>query len=208
MPRQLFWAAAFLLLLVSTAALAQERNEVAVTIGRTFTSDQAVPGTNFFENRIRFGKGLTFEGTFARKYKDFRVAAISIEVPAAINLDEDLHYGQNSIPESYSSIFITPAVRANFLSDTFLSPWVSVGGGFGHFKENSKLLYGGKNPGSTGTTVGVVQFGLGLDVKVASRWIARAEVRDFYSGVPDLNVNTGRSRQHNYFVGGGLAYRF
>jgi hypothetical protein len=34
------------------------------------------------------------------------------------------------------------------------------------------------------------------------------EARDFYSGVPDLNVNTGRSRQHNYYVAVGVVRRF
>ena len=36
----------------------------------------------------------------------------------------------------------------------------------------------------------------------------RGEVRDFYSGVPQLNVDTGKTRQHNYFVGGGVVWHF
>ena len=36
----------------------------------------------------------------------------------------------------------------------------------------------------------------------------RGEARDFNSGVPQLNVDTGKSRQHNYFVGGGVVWRF
>jgi len=36
----------------------------------------------------------------------------------------------------------------------------------------------------------------------------RLEARDYYSGVPDLNVTTVRSRQHNIYVGGGVIRRF
>jgi hypothetical protein len=54
----------------------------------------------------------------------------------------------------------------------------------------------------------VVQFGAGLDVWVWHSWGARLEARDFYSGAPALNVDTGRSRQHNYYVGLGVVHRF
>jgi hypothetical protein len=40
-----------------------------------------------------------------------------------------------------------------------------VGGGFGYFKKNSTLEFGGPNPGKTGTTSGLLQLGAGLDVK-------------------------------------------
>jgi hypothetical protein len=36
----------------------------------------------------------------------------------------------------------------------------------------------------------------------------RGEARDFWSGVPQLNVDTGKSRQHNYFVAAGIVWRF
>jgi hypothetical protein len=34
------------------------------------------------------------------------------------------------------------------------------------------------------------------------------EARDDWSGMPPINVNTGKNRQHNYYVAGGLVYRF
>jgi hypothetical protein len=54
----------------------------------------------------------------------------------------------------------------------------------------------------------VFQIGLGLDVHLLSSLSVRGQVRDFYSGVPELNVDTGKSRQHNYFVGGGVVWHF
>jgi hypothetical protein len=83
---------------------------------------------------------------------------------------------------------------------------VSVGGGFGYFKESSSLEFVGPNPGKTGTTSGVFQVGAGLDIKLLSRLSLRGQVRDFFSGIPQLNVDTGKSRQHNFFVGGGVVW--
>jgi hypothetical protein len=55
----------------------------------------------------------------------------------------------------------------------------------------------------------VIQAGLGLDVKVWKRFSIRGQVRDFWSGTPNLPLaDTGKSRQHNYFVGGGVVWHF
>jgi hypothetical protein len=58
-----------------------------------------------------------------------------------------------------------------------------------------------------------MQAGLGLDVspfqKGFSHFSFRGEVRDFYSGTPYLPLaDTGKTRQHNYFVGLGLVWHF
>ena len=193
-----------------TGAAAQEKNELAGTIGRTFISNQGVPGANFFNNEIHFGNGLSFEVTYGRRIlgNEDSLATLTFEVPLVYNPDEDLNFGSNAIPESYSSFFVTPAARANLFANTNVSPWVSFGGGFGHFSESSNLLFFGANTGARGTTTGVYQLGVGLDVKLVGRFKLRAEARDFNSGVPQLNVDTGKSRQHNYFVGGGVVWRF
>jgi len=202
-------AALVVVLLLGVAAAAQNKNELAGTIGRTFIPDQTVPGTNFFDNVIHQGKGLTFEIDYARHILgNDNFLQLSFEVPVLVNPDEDLNYGLNQIPESYSSIFVTPGARLNIFADTAVSPWVSFGGGFGHFKESDNLVFGGKNPGSTGTTTGVYQFGAGLDVRVWHTLGIRGEVRDFSSGLPNFNVPTSNSRQRNLYVGGGVVWHF
>jgi hypothetical protein len=54
--------------------------------------------------------------------------------------------------------------------------------------------------------------GVGFDVPIPWRKLHglrfRFEARDNWSGVPPINVNTGRTRQHNYYVGGGAVIRF
>ena len=190
------------------AQAAAQKNELSGTLGRTFISNQGIPGAPSYDPELRSGNGLTFEINYARRVMDGPFWSLAVEVPFVVNHDEDLHAAQNVVPGQYSSIFITPAARLNLFPEQAVSPWVSFGGGFGHFGESSTLLFGGLNPGNTGTTTGVLQAGVGLDVKIFGRFRLRGEARDFWSGVPDLNVNTGKSRQHNIFVGGGLVWHF
>ncbi len=101
----------------------------------------------------------------------------------------------------------------NLFPTTAVSPWVSFGGGFAHFSESSQLIYqAGPNPGKS-TTSGTIQAGLGLDLNPFRarfrRFGFRGEVRDFWSGELDLPLaDTGKSRQHNYFVSGGVVWHF
>jgi hypothetical protein len=187
---------------------AAQKNEVSGILGRTFIADQGIQGAPSYDPNLRFGKGLTFEINYARRFIGTNLWSVAAEVPFVVNVDEDLHAAQNLIPQSFSSYFVTPAARVNLFPVTAVSPWVSFGGGFGHFSEGSKLVFGGVNPGKTGTTTGVLQAGVGLDVKLTRRFTVRGEARDFWSGVPELNVTTGKSRQHNIFVGGGIVFHF
>jgi len=181
---------------------AAEKNELSGSLGRTFIADQGIQGAPAYDPNLRFGKGLTFEINYARRFMGTNVWSVALEVPFIANLDEDAHtYNQAFL--SYKSYFVTPAARLNVFPATAVSPWLSFGGGFGHF--------GGISDGSTstsGNTTGVMQGGVGLDVKLSGRFTVRGEARDFWSGVPDLNVNTGKSHQHNIFVGGGIVWHF
>jgi hypothetical protein len=190
------------------AQAAAQKNELTGMLGRTFIADQGILGAPAYDPELRFGKGFTFEVDYARRVLDGPFWSLAVEVPFLDNPDEDLHAAQNLIPEQYSSIFVTPAARLNLFPEQAVSPWVSFGAGFAHFGESSTLEFGGPNLGKTGTTTSVLQAGVGLDVKILGRFSLRGEARDFWSGVPDLNANTGKSRQHNIFVGGGLVWHF
>lgn len=197
-------------ILGASASAQDEKNEVTGMIGRIFISDQGITGPNAptINPLVRSGNGLTFEADYAHRFLATPVFAVSGEVPAAFNLKEKLNSGGPVVPTSYKQIFVTPSVRVNFFPETAVSPWVSLGGGFGFFSESKSLLYSGTNPGGSSTS-GVLQAGLGLDVKVWRRFSVRGEVRDFWSGTPDLPLaDTGKSRQHNYFVGGGVVWHF
>jgi hypothetical protein len=209
MKRTLFLAAVLgsLASLIS-GAHAQEKNELTGLIGRTLVSDQGVTGTSTPGALLTSGAGVSLEGNYGRRLMDLGIVGLTGEVPFVVNLNQKVHYDLNLVPKDYKSFFVTPSLRANLFPSSGISPWVSVGGGFGYFKENSTLEFGGSNPGETGTTTGIFQIGGGLDVKLFSRFSLRGEVRDFFSGTPQLNVDTGKSRQHNFFVGAGVVFHF
>ncbi len=207
MASKWLWVAAPLLILISSAG-AQEKNELTGIVGRTFISDQRASGTSATNTSVQLGNGFTFEVNYGRHLQNRGIFGLTVEVPLVYDPDEDLHFELNLIPESYRTFFVTPSIRANLVPDSALSPWFSIGGGFGHFSESSKLEFGGSNPGKTGSTTGVLQIGGGLDVRAWHTLSLRGQIRDFYSGVPQLNVNTAKSRQHNFFVGGGVVWRF
>jgi hypothetical protein len=193
---------------IFVAQAAAQKNELSGTLGRTFISDQRIQGAPSYDPNLRFGKGLTFDVNYARRITGGEVLSLALEVPFVVNPVERVHAAQNVVPKQYSSYFVTPAARVNFFPGTAVSPWLSFGGGFGHFSESSTLVFGGANPGKTGTTTGVLQAGVGLDVRIFGRFSLRGEARDFWSGVPQLNAISGNSRQRNIFVGGGIVWHF
>ena len=181
-----------------------QKNELSGLLGRTFISDQGIIGGTFFDNNVHFGNGLTFEANYARRVLGAGMASISVEVPFVFNWDEELRSDAVEIPKSLKMYFLTPSARLNIFSESAVSPWVSFGGGFGHFSGGSTL----SGVPTDSTTTGALQAGVGLDVRVFHSFSVRGEARDFWSGVPQLNVDTGKSHQHNYFVAAGIVWRF
>jgi len=210
------WKVLIAVLLVCTGAvsvLAQEQaDEIAGTVGRTIIGDQTPPNTNFFNNTVHFGHGTSFEVNYAHRFRTLGSGwgALWLEVPAIFNLDEDLNYGANQIPKDYSSFFITPSARLNLIPDLAVSPWVSFGGGYGHFSASNDLVFFGPNTGHRIKNTGVLQGGVGFDVRLPKihRLKFRFEARDYLSGMPPLNIDTGRDHQHNYYVAAGGVFRF
>jgi Outer membrane protein beta-barrel domain len=208
-----FWIVGLtaLTMLVASAVAQDEKNELGGTLGRTFISNQGIKNALFPNPIIAFGKGLSFDVEYGRRFIVTPIWSVSGEVVMMVNHDEDVNGGAYLfavVPIEISELFVTPAVRLNLFPTTAVSPWVSVGGGFGHFSQSSILAYGGPNPGKN-TSTGVLQGGFGLDVKVWRKLSMRGEVRDFWSGEPDFPLaSTGKSRQHNYYVAGGVFWRF
>jgi hypothetical protein len=203
---------AVLVVIAVTAAFAaaqDEKNELSGVIGRDFISTQAIQGASYFDPNIRYGRGLSVEGSYARRVWVTQIYSLTGEVPVFYNPDEDLHAGgPGLVPKNYSALFVAPSIRANLFPLTAVSLWGSIGGGFGHISQNSSLLYGEPNTGKS-TTSGVLQYGVGLDVKIARRFYLRGEARDYWAGEPDFpQTPTGKSRQNNYFLGGGVMWRF
>ena len=185
------------------------KNELSGLAGRTFISDQTIKGSTQVDNKLRFGKGFTVEANYGRRLMTGQLSSLTFEVPVILNLDQDLHAAlPTRIPANYKSFIVTPAARVNLFPALAVSPWVTIGGGINHNSEDSSLLFGGKNTGQMSNTTGVFQIGGGVDVRLIGKFSIRAEVRDFWAGVPSVSAITDTSRQHNLFVGAGLVWHF
>ncbi len=203
------------LLGTATTALAQfpeeQKNEAGGLIGRSFIAGHAITGTllpPLTFNRINFGKPISFQGTYARRIKVSDLVAYVFEAPVTYQRDVDLLSSNDNVPADYNALFITPGIRVHLFPNTLISPWVAAGGGFGRFTASKHGVFNVLTlPGHSKTT-SVIDFGFGLDVRIRRNWKLRAEMRDFYSGVPDLNVNQGRTRFHNVWIGGGVVIPF
>ena len=204
------------LLLVATlgaSAVAQdEKNEVGGMLGKMFISDQGIQGATYFNPTIHSGKGITFDVEYARRFIVAPIYSLSGEVLFAYNPDEDLNAGVTLhavVPTDYKELFITPAARVNLFPTTAVSPWVSFGAGFGHISQSKALVFGGNNNPGTSSTSAAVEMGVGLDVKVFKKLSFRGWLRDFWAGEPNFPLApTGKTRQHNFFVGAGAFCRF
>jgi len=139
---------------------------------------------------------------------------LSAELPVAVAPRIDLNTYLNQIPKDIGVLFVTPSVRVNFFHEQSITPWASVGAGWTRWRQSKDLNYFDNSSAPTSVNTYAIQFGAGLDVWPWHRWGIRTEFRDFYSGTPDLNANpslpaiTGRSRQHNFYLGIGAIHRF
>jgi opacity protein-like surface antigen len=188
------------------AAMSAHVNDVSAGFGRTFISDQGVQGTILGDSNIHFGDGFSYSLSYGRRLLDSGFASLSVEVPFVHDPTIDLNFGANIVPKSYSAIFLTPAIRINAFPHAAVSPWISGGGGFGHFSPSSTLVAGGASAAKS-TTKGAVELGAGLDIALIGNLKLRGELRDFYTGEPDFNIKPQRY-MHNYFAGAGIVWSF
>jgi len=211
--KRLFGAIAPVIVLASSACAQMRyympKNDLSATVGTEFVSTQTVYNTGLsFNPPLHFANPIAFAFNYSRLLKTAKIFGIRAELPVGIYPRMTMNLAVNDIPKDIGALFVTPSVRVNIFANDSVSPWVSAGGGYGRFRYAPVNEFYGPNPGPTGTNTGVVQFGAGFDVWPWDHWGVRAEARDFYSGEPSYNVDTQRSRQHNYYVGVGVAYRF
>lgn len=194
---------------VSTFATAQKA-DIAFTVGGSFVSDtQGItvlsPNTVASGPTLQTDHRIFLEGTLGLRMLNAHVASLSVELPVAGISSQKLALAiqPSQVVDHLSTVFVTPSLRFKVLPIAPISPWVSVGGGVAHYSLDS---------GNTANKA-ALQFGGGLDFKTGLPLLGfRAEIRDFITGDPDLNViqlaNKGGLRHNNVLVGGGLVLRF
>jgi hypothetical protein len=111
------------------------------------------------------------------------------------------------VAQSYASLYVAPGVRLKLFPEARWSPWGALGGGYALYQDSDNLS-NGQPTSNRFLNRGVFDFGGGLDFR-AFRFIGfRAEVRDFYSGNPNVNVHLNSSTQHNVVTSGGIVFHF
>jgi hypothetical protein len=179
-----------------------QKNEVALIAGAKIT-----PTVGSGTNETQFATTFAFEANYATQLAHVPAVALHLEIPALFTPSTDITTSNLTTLNSYSSFFITPALRLKLVPGSPFSPWVSAGGGMVHFNPGS-TTQGGTTINTHSVTKGAVQAGVGADIHPPLLPLAfRMEVRDFYTGLPDLNT-VGIKVRHNLMVGGGIVLRF
>jgi hypothetical protein len=145
------------------------------------------------------------EGSIAFRMIGVPMASLYLELPIAGGLSNSTGATPLltctipcTIVTSYSSLFVGPGVKLKLAGGLPVSPFVTVGAGLAHFNQTRAS---GTN---TSTNSALVQYGGGLDLKIAPFIGLRGEVRDYYTGSAD----GGSGRQHNVLAGAGIVLRF
>jgi hypothetical protein len=180
---------------------------------------QVSPFASFIPAAAQIAAKTGVDGRFAlefgvaagfAKVHDFTLVA---EFPVVFNPNGDVKSGNLSLARSYSSLFFTPALRIMYAQDRVkhpgyppVYPWFSLGGGLAHFSPSAVNLGGGIS-GARSSTEGALQAGAGVDIGIYRKSIAlRAEVRDFYTGPPNLGA-AGINLRHNVVASAGIVFR-
>lgn len=197
----------FVILCASTCALAQKA-DVAFVIGGSFVSDTKttflVPSTTL-TSTVKTDHHVFYEGTLGVRLLDAKAVSLHVELPVAGIPSQKLTFANapNVGLNDFSTLFITPALRLKLLPVAPISPWVSFGGGWARYSLSG-----------TTSSKGAVQYGGGIDFKLAPVIGLRAEVRDFVTGEPNfglvsvLNGTDSGLHHHNILAGGGIVLRF
>jgi hypothetical protein len=179
-----------------------QKNELALVAGAKVT-----PSVGSGTNQTNFATTFAFEANYAAQLAHVPAVALHLEIPALFTPSTDLTTSNVTALKSYSSFFITPSLRLKLIPGAPFSPWISAGGGIVHFNPGS-TTQGGVAVNTNGVTKGAAQAGVGADLHPPLLPLAfRVEVRDFYTGRPDLNA-IGIKVRNNLLVGGGIVFRF
>jgi opacity protein-like surface antigen len=179
-----------------------QKNELAVIAGAKIT-----PQVGNTTNQTTFATKFAIEANYAAQLAHVPAVSLHLEFPFVASPSTDLTTSNLTAVKSYSSFFFTPALRLKILPESPFSPWISGGGGFAHFNPSS-TTQAGTTVTTDSTTTSAVQAGAGADFHPPLLPVAfRFEVRDFYTGIPNLNTVNIKVR-HNLLVGGGIVLRF
>jgi hypothetical protein len=136
-----------------------------------------------------------------------RRVALHLDIPAVFTGSADVKAADVAATRSYRALIFAPGLRLRIAATDSVYPWLSVGAGLAHFSPSSVNQAGGISTARS-TNTGAFQAGAGVDFRIAgSPVIFRAQVRDYYTGGPELGSAQIKPR-NNVMAGGGVVFRF
>jgi opacity protein-like surface antigen len=185
---------------VANAARADDRVDVGLLLGSTRATDEG--------GVLQFGRGLTYQATFAWRFWTNDQLGVSIEVPFLASPAFEVTTPGNSLPKEYASLYLTPGVRVTVLVGGPISAFGTIGAGYARYSESRLRRDGSPNPSQQDTNSGALEFGGGVDVKTWP-WLGfRGEIRDVYTGSRHFSIPTPGPSVQNVVISGGLVLRF
>ncbi|HKS83608.1 MAG TPA: hypothetical protein VJR23_19050 [Candidatus Acidoferrales bacterium] len=204
--RAAVFLAAILCSIGATNVTAQE-NQVAFFGGEVLSNTRPVnsPSGGSVQIQSSFAAGASLDHGFTSG----RFVVPHVELEFIALPPRTVKSAAYAVPQSYAALYVTPGLRLEFLPRALLHPWVAAGGGYTLYIEN-QVLTNGQPYSFHFVSRGAFDYGGGFDLRVWSsrhdRWEMklRAQVRDFFSGNPELNAPLTSSVQHNVIATGGI----
>jgi hypothetical protein len=183
---------AFLALCVATVipAAHAQKNEFA------FLASSFQTSASF---NVHGGEGLQLN--YAHRMVDIKLAALYLELPfaAAWGGSRSITQG-NLLHEDYNTMYLTPGLKLKILPTSFISPYLAGGLGWGGFRTTNTSATSNKFAGDIGG---------GADFTILPILSLRAEVRDYYTSAPTLDVQSVfHGNVNNVVISGGAVFRF
>ena len=160
------------------------------------------------QGSVQSSSGISLGADYARRFWSGGNLALYGEVEFVANArDRQTASVAAAVPQSYATLYVAPGVRLKLRPTARFSPWAAFGGGYAQY-EQARVLTDGQPFEDRRVHRGVFDFGIGADYRVWRFVSVRAEIRDYVSGNPALNVELDGSLQHNVIPKGGIVFRF
>lgn len=182
------WLFALVLLFFGCTELRAQSNEIGATFGGQFVSGS-----------YDFGHSGVLEINPAHRLINAEAAELYVELPLTWTFKNARTDPAAALHDHYSGFFLTPGLKLKVLPQLPISPYGFVGVGLAHFHDTDT---------SQGSFENVIDYGAGVDWKLAPFISIRGELRDYNSGVPRLQFPNPGSRQQNVMATVGLALHF
>ncbi|MBC7926665.1 MAG: hypothetical protein H7039_13505 [Bryobacteraceae bacterium] len=193
----------FLTALVVCSAVAQ-KHELGLTLGRISGPDRSIANSG----DLSLNSGMAMQVNYGYRFYRNPIVGISTELHFLANGQRTIDSGNAAVTRDLATLFVTPGIRVKLLPDGRFQPYGVIGGGYALYEQSFFRIDGGDNQAGRFIHRGAVMYGGGVDIPLWRFIGARFEVRDFYSGNPNFNVNVNGSGQHNVVFGGGFTIRW